>query len=31
MRVDKKKNVAKVTKVALTNPLLTRDEIAKQA
>lgn len=31
MRSDKKKNIAKVAKVALKEPLLSRDEIAKKA
>ena len=31
MRIDKKKNISKVAKVALNNPLSTRDDIAKLA
>ncbi len=31
MRTDKAKNIAKVAKVALKEPLLTRDEIARKA
>ena len=31
MRADKKANIAKVAKVALLEPLLTRDEIAEKA
>ena len=31
MRVDKQKNIAKVAKVILENPLLTRDEVAEKA
>ena len=31
MRVDKAKNIAKVAKVVLKEPLLTRDEIAEKA
>lgn len=31
MRTDKKKNIAKVAKVAISNPLATRDKIAELA
>lgn len=31
MRADKKANIAKVAKVILNNPLLTRDEVAEKA
>lgn len=31
MRADKKANIAKVARVILNNPLLTRDEVAEEA